>query len=412
MRPTVSARTIATLAAALAVGLTACSAPGGRGSTATEPIVLEWIGSVSAGARAPQVPAAAEAAAAAINAQGGVGGRPIEIRICDHRNTAEGEAACAQDLARNNVIAMVGNQVKDTTTVVEASVKYKIANIGVAGVGSTDLAATSVTSFPIAVSAMSLLACPGPLQDAGASQIGTIALDTGGGATLVAGVQSVLGKLPGTTYTTGARVSYNENNLAAPVQTLLNAGSTGAVTALAQPQLISTLSSGNGRITVCSADGVVTAADLKGLGKAADGFLIASPVPPASLAGVSGADGKRYVDEMDAFYASSKDEAAAPDQRNGSALSAWMAVHAFAKVAGGLPQITRESVTDAFSKTTDLNFPGLLAAPIDYTRTTAVPNLARLTNPLYSGYRWDAAAGNYVATGKAYNVISLLQGRS
>jgi len=413
MRSRASARIVAALAAALAVGLTACSvSPGGRDTTTEEPLVLEFIGAISAGARAPQVPAAAEAAAAAINAQGGVAGRPIKIEVCDHRNTAEGEAACAQDLARNDVIALIGNQVTNTTAVVDASVKNKIANIGLAGVGATDLVEASTTSFPIAVAAMSLLACPGPLKDAGAAQIGTVALDTGGGAALVAGVQAVVGKLPGTTYTTGARVAYSENNLAAPVQTVLNAGTTGAVTALAQPQLISTLSSNNGRMKICSSDGVATTADLKGLGQAADGFIVASPVPPSSLAGGTGEDGRRFVTEMDAYYASSKNEAAAPERRNGAALTAWMSVHAFADIAGGLPDITRESVTDAFSKTTNLDFPGLLAAPIDFTKTTPVPNMARLHNSLYSGYRWDAAVGNYVATGKTYDVISLLQGRA
>lgn len=412
MRPGASARIAAALAA-LAVGLAGCSAgAGGRAESSQKPLVLEFVGAISQGARAPQVPAAMKAAAEAINAKGGVGGRPIRIEVCDHRNTAEGESACAQDLARNDVIAMIGNQATNSTAVVDASVKYKVANIGVAGVGATDLVQASTTSFPIAVAAMSLLACPGPLKDAGAGQIGTIALDTGGGAQLVAGVQAVVGKLPGATYTTGSRVAYSENNLAAPVQTVLNAGTTGAVTALAQPQLISALSTNSGRMKICSSDGVATAADLRGMGQAADGFMIASPVPPASLAADTGEAGKQFVSEMDAYYASSKDEAAAPDRRNGAALTAWMSVHAFADVAGPLPDITRESVTDAFSKTTKLDFPGLLAAPVDFTKTTPVPNMARLHNSLYSGYRWDAAKGNYVATGKTYDVISLLQGKA
>jgi hypothetical protein len=88
-----------------------------------------------------------------------------------------------------------------------------------------------------------------------------------------------------------------------------------------------------------------------------------------------------------------------------------MAVYAFARVASKISgPITRESVFDAFTKTTDLQFPGLLSKPIDFTKFTVVPNLARLFVSEYTGYTWNPATSDYTAGKAPADLIKLLTG--
>ena len=57
----------------------------------------------------PEVAPAAEAAVKAINATGGIKGRPLKIVSCDNHFTSAGSAACWQQYAGNSsIVALVG----------------------------------------------------------------------------------------------------------------------------------------------------------------------------------------------------------------------------------------------------------------------------------------------------------------
>ena len=380
----------------------------GKATPKGDPIRLEFIGPLSGPSQASQIPAAAKAAAQAINDAGGVKGRPIEIVTCDTKNSTAGETSCAQKLAGSNTTALISEQAGNTTSVVDASVKNNIANIGLSGVGQNDLLAASTTSFPLAVPASGVLVCPAALSAAGAKRIGTLALDVG--AALVAGTKAVIAHVPGASYTTNAQVSLTDNNVASQVQTLINSKSDGVVLALVEPQVISALNSNNGRLKMCTTDGVVSTKDLEGLGNAAANFVQVSAVPPINLVAESGAAGKQFSTEISAYYAASNDPGASPDNVNGQSISGWMSVRAFADVAATLPTVTRTSVVEGFAKTSDLSFPGLLAQPVDFTKPTPIPNLARLFNANYHAYTWGSKTNSFTAMGDDLNLISLLTG--
>jgi hypothetical protein len=52
---------------------------------------------------APEFIAGGQAAAAAINKKGGLGGRPIQIDVCNMQNSSAGEAACARQMVDDKV---------------------------------------------------------------------------------------------------------------------------------------------------------------------------------------------------------------------------------------------------------------------------------------------------------------------
>ena len=74
-----------------------------------EPIKLMVIHEVELGVANPEIPEGAEAAAQAINAEGGVGGRPIEILSCDTGNDPNQAADCGRQAVDEGVVAVISS---------------------------------------------------------------------------------------------------------------------------------------------------------------------------------------------------------------------------------------------------------------------------------------------------------------
>ncbi|WP_242424808.1 ABC transporter substrate-binding protein, partial [Frankia sp. EI5c] len=115
-------RTARTTAAALVavlslmVALAACG--GGDEGEATdlsggltgEPIRIAAIGGFSGGVSSnPEYATGARAAVRAINAGGGIGGRPLELKLCDNHQNGTDSANCFRDiLADKSIVAIAG----------------------------------------------------------------------------------------------------------------------------------------------------------------------------------------------------------------------------------------------------------------------------------------------------------------
>ena len=75
-----------------------------------EPIIVGNVSSLTGGALFPEASAAAAAVFDRVNANGGIGGRPLELRIEDDGGTPEGAATAARKLVEENgVVGMVGS---------------------------------------------------------------------------------------------------------------------------------------------------------------------------------------------------------------------------------------------------------------------------------------------------------------
>jgi branched-chain amino acid transport system substrate-binding protein len=115
------------------------AAPTNPAEPSGEPIVIGQINPVeSTTVSIPDGARSARMAVEAINANGGVQGRPLVIIQCDEKNDPNAASACAQKLVNeDNVIAMVGNCCLQGPSVYPVLEAAGVANFG-PGVSSTD----------------------------------------------------------------------------------------------------------------------------------------------------------------------------------------------------------------------------------------------------------------------------------
>jgi ABC-type branched-subunit amino acid transport system substrate-binding protein len=118
----------------------------------------------------PEIPASAKAAAKAINDAGGVNGHPITIITCDDKLTPAGAAACARKAISEKVTAVVG-AISPTGGDSYMPILEKAGIPSVADLAPSNSEATSPLSYPIASSALGLVAGGSVLKAAGATKI-------------------------------------------------------------------------------------------------------------------------------------------------------------------------------------------------------------------------------------------------
>jgi ABC-type branched-subunit amino acid transport system substrate-binding protein len=354
--------------------------------------------------------AGAKAAAQYLNAHGGVAGRPVQIIECDAKADAPSETACAQQLESSGAVASVSVVAFRSTAIAETSDKNHIVSIGGTGLSSTDLLQTTVSSFPLTLSGSSPLACAGLLANAGARKLGYIGTAGGSSDGYVAGIKASLPNLPaGTTFVSQAPIPIDATDLAGPLKQVIDAGADGVVIGMTEPLAIALMKANNGRLKVCTSDGIISDQHLKELGPQAAGWSGASGRPHFTQLAEAGTYGAQFVKDMDNYFATSKDSLADPATRKSNTFNGWLAVMTFAQVTKDLKTIDRESVFQAFTKENDLEFPGLLPK-IDFTKFQPVPNLARLFQPVYSQFTWDVAAQKFTKTGEI-NLIEMITGK-
>ncbi|PKW09259.1 amino acid/amide ABC transporter substrate-binding protein, HAAT family [Streptomyces sp. 1222.5] len=84
--------------------------PGATGGSGDDPIkVMTWAPQDTDATNKPGMPAMARAYAKWINAQGGLGGREVEVLTCNDHNDSVGAAKCARRAAKEDVVAVVGS---------------------------------------------------------------------------------------------------------------------------------------------------------------------------------------------------------------------------------------------------------------------------------------------------------------
>src|SRR6202008_4066499 len=99
-------------------------------------------------ASSPQVQSAIEARVAAINASGGVGGRPIEVEFCNDKFDPNEASACARKAVDSGVVAVVGSLNLYAANIFPILAEAGIPWIGGAG-SSGPIELTDPISYPI-----------------------------------------------------------------------------------------------------------------------------------------------------------------------------------------------------------------------------------------------------------------------
>ncbi|MET9355828.1 ABC transporter substrate-binding protein [Streptomyces sp. NPDC006617] len=150
-------RSRATRTGALSAGaLVACASlavgcgvvPGATGGSGDDPItVMTWAPQDTGATNKPGMPALAQAYARSINAQGGLGGRKLNVLTCNDHNDSVAAAKCARRAVKENAVAVVGSYSQYADSFFPILEGARIPYIG--GYGLTNTEFTSPLSYPV-----------------------------------------------------------------------------------------------------------------------------------------------------------------------------------------------------------------------------------------------------------------------
>jgi len=151
---------VAAAAALAAASLAACSSstktdgsdkPASTAALTGRPIPIGWMGPVNtstAGLSFPEVEESMQVAVDAVNASGGVHGRPLKLYTCDDQNDQSQGATCASELIdQDKVVTTLGGIGEESTALYP--VLQSVGGINFAEVAGTAADSASPLSFPV-----------------------------------------------------------------------------------------------------------------------------------------------------------------------------------------------------------------------------------------------------------------------
>jgi ABC-type branched-subunit amino acid transport system substrate-binding protein len=343
----------------------------GSGQPTGTPITVEVITELTSVNPAPEDVAGAQAAAAAVNASGGINGHPLKVISCDAGDgTSVTQAVnCARGLVGNSgVVSEVGDFEIAQDQVNSVLNAAHVPNVGPQPNGQSVL--SSPNSFPLAGSEGAAISIP--LADAGAKKISVAYVNSPQAAAALPFTKAVLATArPSTTVLGGIPIDITSTDLT-PFVTKAADGD-GVALAVIPAQLASWLTvakSGDYKQKLSVSASSLLPSELKALGSKADGLLVASGLPlvTSSMPGVV-----KYRQEMGQY--------AAGQALDAISMNAWLGTWAFAQVARTISgPVTRASVIAAFSQLTNFNVFGLLPPGFTTAKTFGFPGLTRLFN--------------------------------
>lgn len=339
-----------------------------------------------------------EAARDAINAAGGVGGRPVEVRICDDRGDPNIAGKCVRDLiADDKILAFVGSNTPFgdvTDPLIDAA--------GMANLEPNPLAAADYTSPNTFFSYGGTFASGGGgaaicATDLGARRISAAYLDIGAGSR-AADVTNMVLQPHGMKLDTAVPISPTSADLALQVAQLLQS----------DPDCIVSLATGPISTQLARAlrqqgyDGPVTVPGLthdeaiikKDLGRAGEGIVV------NQLFDITSPRHQEFLGDMRATHGEGV-------RLNQMAERSWWGLKLFATTLGSGPEISRASILSTYRALKGFDTKGLTAIPLDFTVTGGfvdgtVPNLR---SPYVLGTRFKDGALTPI-TGKWINVFT------
>ncbi len=335
--------TAASAGSTAAAGTTAVAATG-------DPILLgviaEDAASTPPSTNVTVVSTAAEAAADAINAAGGVGPdhRPIEIITCETKGDPNVAAECGREMVSKGAVALVGDISGVSGGFLPVTEAAGISSIGHFSVGSADL--TAKLTWPIVSGAPALIIGQGVLAGqikATKPSLVRVDLDAVAQAAQLAnlGLQSA-----GLTVNNTVAVPPGAPDMSSYVAAATGGG-TDAVIVIMTPQDLANftkaLRQSGSEIPVISDSANVLRAMNAGFTDEMEGVYAVSWGKPATL--TDDPDVTQFLKEMDA-----KDPDATKDD---TATNVWVSVHLFADIVKDMPQIDAAAVTAAMPSVTD-----------------------------------------------------------
>ena len=370
-RPCRSVCAVAVLAlvAALPAGCSSRDKVAAADSTAAKPngapIKLMAIYEGTGPSSSPEVPEGAIAAAKAINAKGGINGRPVEIVTCDTHNDPNTATGCGRRAVADGIVALVGNQTIYGNQFLPLMARNKIASIGLEPTTAADF--TSPSAFPIAGGApVNLAGLAAALARSGAHKIVLARVDIAESAPLPQFVNSGL-KSFNLTLARDVPVPVGAPDMSPYAAAALKGGTDGIVIASSDQDAVNfVLAAREANPTVKIALIATSLGDvIKALQASAEGVIETSSVTVA----LKDPAEKQYEKDM---------KAAGYQNITGYRLASYASVLLFEKVAEQLPVIAGAAVFDAFNQQQHLDVG--LTPPLQFTHG-GIGGLPRIFNP-------------------------------
>jgi ABC-type branched-subunit amino acid transport system substrate-binding protein len=377
MKNTRTARMLAG-AAILAVALSACSStsPGGTATgRATDPlsgldgdpILVMTIGNWTQpqiGTSNPEFPAGAQAAAAAVNAAGGIDGRPIDVIVCSDELSADTARQCAQDAVDKGVVAVVGLQTTNEVTILPILEAAGIPAIGVSPF--TEVGLTSPVSFPDTSGFVGQTLGMGlQLAEAGATTVSAVVPGgLGGIATEVGDAVGLGATSAGAEYAGLVQIPAKSADLSPTIAAATEKGASVAGFAGDQAAFINAMRSLSPDSMISTFPFNLTDSVIESAGAAAEGVMGVDGIVPPS-ADTPGTN--QYREELADF------DESLPTSTTG--LHEWLAMWTFSRVVADLDTIDAASALEAMGQVTDLDMGGITPAYTTVSESEAYPRM-------------------------------------
>ncbi|GAA4544090.1 ABC transporter substrate-binding protein [Pseudonocardia xishanensis] len=362
-------KTLGALALGAALTLSACGGSGGDESGGGDTLKLALVASLESPTTSlPMIEPSVKSAVAAINADGGVNGKKIELSVCNDKANAEDLRRCVQDAIRDGALGVVGLLTPHGAT---AWPLLESAGLPALAPGALQKAdAQSPMSFPIDPGAVGLVGFPGAAQRVlKADDMVPVHLDEA----FAAPNQSYYemgAKLSGLTLEEAINIPTDAVDYGPYVSRAEKSGAQlvlGGLTTATQLKWWKAVDEAGSDLKTVVSGGTVTPASLKEAGEAANGSIIIAGTPAAAKDNPTGA---QFVAEMDEFEKG--------EVQTTVGMRAWAGVHLFAKAAESIDgDVTRESLVKALNASSG-EF--LWIKDLQWKTDGPVDDLPRLTN--------------------------------
>jgi ABC-type branched-subunit amino acid transport system substrate-binding protein len=325
--------------------------------------------------RNPEPPVGAKAAARAINAAGGIKGRPLEVQVCDDQFDPGKSAGCARLAVGAGVVAYVGAHTGQGDRYMPVLEKAGIPSVG--NIPASASESTSPLSYPIGSGAAVSLAGVGALMGKLGCRKIAVAYTNTAGPTFV--VDSYLQRgldLFGVRIAQRVPIPVTAGDLSAYAGPITSVGADCATVvagATVREELTLALRGKAADLTLVFPASDLGPTQLARLGPAAEGIYLVGSAAPAADRGNAGA--RSFNQEVDAFGDRTTN-------RNEAMMNAWAATHIVANLLARADTIDAAGLVAQIKAAKPIGYAPIV--PFDWRKPTKLlPGVRTFSNQLY-----------------------------
>jgi ABC-type branched-subunit amino acid transport system substrate-binding protein len=299
-----------------------------------------------------------KAAFRAINAQGGINGRPLQLVWCNGQHDPNAELACANQMVSKHVVAMLGTEVANPSVIGEFN-NLNIADIDTEAYVPAEF--TNPDSYLLTGGASYQVA--GVVSEAAAEGTKKLFFVGATGEDLYVSIVKQVAAKKGIQMVGQSLLAVGTANFDPTASQVGSSGADSVIIEEAPQQLIAIANAieAQGLHPRFLTNGDIPhPSDLQSISNGAgNNFLIGGDTPPPTATQIPAI--AQFHTELDAEHASGDKDAVITNMRM-SAVRVWLDAHIFANVAKTLPTVTAASVRNAYKTATNLDGMGMVPA--------------------------------------------------